>query len=92
MIAGSDSTATVLRATMLYIITTPYVLQRLRDEIDGAIDEGKISSQITNSEAKALPYLQVRFQINNHFRGPTTDSHRRSSTRVSESTRPSLVS
>ncbi|RYO85039.1 hypothetical protein DL766_005680 [Monosporascus sp. MC13-8B] len=59
IIAGSDTTATALRATMLYIITCPYVYQKLVDEIDEAIRAGRVSSPISNNEAKALRYLQA---------------------------------
>lgn len=57
--AGSDTTATVIRTTMLYIMTTPRVYQRLREEMRAAIAAGQVSSPITNEEAKRLPYLQV---------------------------------
>ncbi len=41
------------------MITTPRVLWRLRVEIDEAVEKGRISSPIQDSEAKALPYLQA---------------------------------
>ncbi|OCK76659.1 cytochrome P450 [Lepidopterella palustris CBS 459.81] len=59
IIAGSDTTATGVRATMLYLITAPRVLQKLRAEMDDAEATGAISSPITNAEAKELPYLQA---------------------------------
>lgn len=59
IIAGSDTTATAIRATMLYIITSPSVYQHLCEEIQLAIGENKISSPITSDEAKHLQYLQV---------------------------------
>ncbi|RYP06738.1 hypothetical protein DL764_002990 [Monosporascus ibericus] len=59
IIAGSDTTSTALRATMLYIITTPYVHQKLVNEINEAIRAGRVSSPISNNEAIALPYLQA---------------------------------
>lgn len=34
VMAGSNTTATAIRATMLYIITTPRVYRRLQEEID----------------------------------------------------------
>jgi len=36
IIAGSDTTATGLRATILYLITAPRVMEKLRAEIDAA--------------------------------------------------------
>lgn len=59
IIAGSDSTAISIRCTMLFLTTTPHAYRRLQEEIDQGIAEGKISSPITNAEAKALPYLQA---------------------------------
>lgn len=77
---------------MLYIMTTPYVLQKLKDEIDAGIKEGKVSHQITTMEAKTLPYLQVpKSYAINIFTEAGANNDRRSYTRVSESTRPSLA-
>ncbi|KAK3324928.1 cytochrome P450 [Apodospora peruviana] len=59
IIAGSDTTAGVLRGGLLYLMTTPSVYQRLQAEVDDAIASGKASSPITSAEAKALPYLQA---------------------------------
>lgn len=59
IIAGSDTTATAIRATVLYIITTPHVYQALKNEIAHGIRDGNISNPITYDEAKKLPYLQV---------------------------------
>jgi cytochrome P450 len=57
--AGNDTTATAIRATMLYIMTAPRVYHALRNEIDAAIAKGKVSSPITNAEGAELPYLQA---------------------------------
>lgn len=59
IIAGSDTTATAIRSTMLYIITTPIVYQRLKSEIHTSLASGAASTPITNAESKSLPYLQV---------------------------------
>ncbi|KAI1104934.1 cytochrome P450 [Jackrogersella minutella] len=58
-VAGSDTTASATRITMLYILSTPRVYQRLKEEIVSAIKEGKVSSPITQAEARDLPYLQA---------------------------------
>lgn len=58
IIAGSDTTATAVRTTLLYLLSTPVALARLRREMDEGIAESRISSPITNAEAKELPYLQ----------------------------------
>ena len=57
--AGSDTTATAVRAITLFLITTPRVLWRLRKEIDEAVDNGSISTPIQDSEARELPYLKA---------------------------------
>lgn len=59
IIAGSDTTASVIRITMLYLMTCPQVYRKLKDEIGAAIREGKASFPIQQDEAKKLPYLQV---------------------------------
>jgi cytochrome P450 len=59
VVAGSDTSASVIKATMLYLMTTPRVYNRLQTEIDEAIKAGKVSSPITQPEAKQLSYLQV---------------------------------
>jgi cytochrome P450 len=53
--AGSDTTATAIRTTFLYVITNPRILSKLRAEISAS----SISSPIRDSEAKKLPYLQA---------------------------------
>ncbi|KAI1842663.1 hypothetical protein JX266_011125 [Neoarthrinium moseri] len=57
--AGSDTTATAIRSTMLHIVTSPRVYSTLVNEIMGGIKSGAISSPIANDEAKRLPYLQA---------------------------------
>ena len=59
IIAGSDTTATGIRSMLLYLLTHPRVLNKLRNELDDAEREGRTSNPITNAEAKALPYLQA---------------------------------
>ncbi|KAK4169772.1 putative cytochrome P450 E-class, group IV [Cladorrhinum sp. PSN259] len=58
IVAGSDTTATAIRATLLFIMTTPRVYNALREEIDKAVGSAKVSNPITNAEALELPYLQ----------------------------------
>ncbi len=45
--------------TLLYLIGNPPAYRRLLAELDGAIDEGRVSSPVTDTEARALPYLQA---------------------------------
>ncbi|KAF9875337.1 cytochrome p450 [Colletotrichum karsti] len=57
--AGSDTTATAIRTTLLYLMTLPRAYHALKNEINTAIKEGRVSSPITVEEAKQLPYLQA---------------------------------
>ena len=59
-IAGSDTTAAVIRKTVFHIASCPRVYQRLKAEIATAVEAGAVSTPITWAEAKKLPYLQVR--------------------------------
>ncbi|KAJ0383676.1 hypothetical protein COL922a_010000 [Colletotrichum nupharicola] len=54
-----DSAATAIRMTILCLLNTPATLNGLRREIDVAISQGRISSPITDIEARELPYLQA---------------------------------
>ena len=57
--AGTDTTATALQGTMFYLLSTPSAYARLKAEIATGIREGRISSPITDQEARKLPYLQA---------------------------------
>ncbi|KAJ1323964.1 benzoate 4-monooxygenase [Microdochium nivale] len=63
IIAGSDTTATALRSTLLSLLTTPAAYATLQREIDTAIASGTICSSPTGiatiDESKKLPYLQA---------------------------------
>jgi cytochrome P450 len=59
VVAGSDTSAGTLRTVMLNILTNPITYSKLRKEIDAGIATGKISSPITDTEARQLPYLQA---------------------------------
>ncbi|EHL03048.1 putative Pisatin demethylase [Glarea lozoyensis 74030] len=56
IIAGSDTTAATIRATLLYIVSNPRVYNKLRLEIDSTLTTGNI---IPSSIARELPYLQA---------------------------------
>nr|XP_036589361.1 pisatin demethylase [Colletotrichum truncatum]KAF6801366.1 pisatin demethylase [Colletotrichum truncatum] len=58
IIAGSDTTATAIRATILHIITNPRVLTRLLTEITAAAATAT-RPVISEVEARNLPYLQA---------------------------------
>lgn len=58
-IAGSDTTATALRTITANVITHAEAYRGLQAEIDDAVANSKISSPITDAEARKLPYLQA---------------------------------
>lgn len=57
--AGSDTTAITLSSIFYHLMRYPQTFHRLREEIDTAAKEGKISSPIKFAEAQNLPYLQA---------------------------------
>lgn len=59
-LAGSDTSATAIRSTFLFLLTSPIAYSRLRAEIDDAHRENRIHRPvISDAEANALPYLQA---------------------------------
>ncbi|GAP93433.2 putative cytochrome p450 [Rosellinia necatrix] len=59
IVAGSDTTASALRITLLHVMTCPRVYNKLKQEIRDAVMTGGVSSPIKFEEAKRLPYLQA---------------------------------
>lgn len=59
IIAGSETTATAIQATILHIITSPRVYGRLQDEIDERVADGRISSPIKHAEAESFEFLRA---------------------------------
>ncbi|KAI1447819.1 cytochrome P450 [Annulohypoxylon stygium] len=59
VVAGTDSTATAIRMTLLFLASTPVAYGKLKSEIANAISEGRISSPIKDKESRQLPYLQA---------------------------------
>ncbi|KAF2734130.1 cytochrome P450 [Polyplosphaeria fusca] len=59
VVAGSDTSASTIRAVMLNVLANPPVYRRLQTEIEHAIKSGKISSPVKDVEARQLPYLQA---------------------------------
>ncbi|KAI0521295.1 cytochrome P450 [Xylaria bambusicola] len=57
--AGSDTTIMMIRGTLLLLMSTPAVYWKLKQEIRDAISDGRISSPVTNEEAKSLEYTQA---------------------------------
>ena len=61
--AGSDTTATAIRATMLCLMQNKKAYKKLVEEIDHAIETGNVpkgpEEVVRDSEARQLPYLQA---------------------------------
>jgi cytochrome P450 len=58
IVAGSDSTTTVLRSTLFLLAGTPMSYAKLRAEIDAATNDGSLSYPVASyTEAQKLPYL-----------------------------------
>ena len=58
-LAGSDTTATAIRSTVLHIITNPQIVSTLIAEISSFEDKQLISLPIQDSETRKMLYLQA---------------------------------
>ena len=58
-VAGSDTTATAMRATLLTIILMLTAYRRLQAEVDAANEKGLLSSPVKNLEVLQMPFLQA---------------------------------
>ncbi|KAI9051984.1 hypothetical protein LZ554_004238 [Drepanopeziza brunnea f. sp. 'monogermtubi'] len=83
ILAGSDTTATVIRATVLYTITNPSTLSKLQAEIDTYVAASTAGAEktsttsaaadiIQDSEARELPYLRAVIKEGLRIWAPTT--------------------
>ncbi|KAK0621927.1 cytochrome P450 [Bombardia bombarda] len=75
ILAGSETTSTVIRMTLLHLINTPSALRRLTREIDQGIASGKISAPVTNAQCRAMPYLQAVIREGLRIWPPSTALH-----------------
>ncbi|CAN8103392.1 unnamed protein product [Discula destructiva] len=57
MAAGSDTTGSAIRNTMLHLMTSPSHYRKLKETVARAIADGAVSSPITQEEARRLPFL-----------------------------------
>ncbi|KAI0398970.1 cytochrome P450 [Xylaria palmicola] len=57
--AGSETTIMMIRGTLLLLMSSPIMYQKLKQEIRNGIATGRISSPVTNEEAKSLEYTQA---------------------------------
>lgn len=71
IVAGSETTASVIRVTVLHIMSAPLVYNRLKKEIKEALNDGRVAHQpIRIEEAKRLPYLQAVIYEGMRMRSP----------------------
>ncbi|KLU91390.1 pisatin demethylase [Magnaporthiopsis poae ATCC 64411] len=73
IIAGSDTTATSLRSTMLYLISHPPVYARLQAEVDAAAAKMDAAAVVSDSVVRGLPYLQAVIKEGMRVYSPVTD-------------------
>lgn len=59
MPAGTETSVTAIRVTLLHILSSPTVYHKLKQEISEGIKAGRISRPVTNEQAKQMPYLQA---------------------------------
>ena len=62
LIAGTETSASVMRVTMLCLMSSPVIYHKFKVMIQEAVKAGLVSTPITGSEAKKLPYLQVMYR------------------------------
>lgn len=77
IIAGSDTTASALRATMLYLLSHPRVYLKLQTEVDAAVRDGLVPLApdiVSDAEAQRLPYLQAVVKEGIRIHPPVTDA------------------
>ena len=75
IIAGSDTSASTIRAVMLHTLTNASSYRRLQAEIDDGIAGGTISSPVTDAEARQLPYLQAAIKEGLRILPPASGSN-----------------
>lgn len=73
IIAGSETTATAIRGTVLYLIANPRVYTKLQQEIDEVVAAGLAPEIVPDVVAKELVYLQAVLREGFRMRPPVTD-------------------
>lgn len=77
ILAGSDTTATAIRATMLYLIAHPRIYYRLQAEVDAAVRSGVAPGApniVQDATLRNLPYLQAVVREGLRIFPPVTDA------------------
>lgn len=76
ILAGSDTTATAIRSTMLYLVAHPRIYYRLQAEVDTAVRSGvapAAPSIVQDTTLRNLPYLQAVVREGLRIFPPVTD-------------------
>ncbi|KAH8175174.1 cytochrome p450 domain-containing protein [Sarocladium implicatum] len=70
VVAGSDTSATTMRVMLVSLLSNPSAYRKLQKEIDDGIKASKISSPVTDAEARQLPYLQAAVKEGLRIKAP----------------------
>jgi cytochrome P450 len=62
VIAGSDTTAAAITATLYCLLKNPSTLAKLREEISSRVHDGELDSPPEFKQAQSMPYLQAVLQ------------------------------
>lgn len=74
IVAGADAVATVLRCTMLLLISNPGAYRKLQEEVDAEVRRScEVGSVVKSADAAALPYLQAVIKEGTRTFPPATD-------------------
>lgn len=70
VVAGSDTSATIMRLILMSLLINPVAYRKLQEEIDAGVKASKISSPVTDAEARQLPYLQAAIKEGLRIKAP----------------------
>ncbi|KAJ4300826.1 hypothetical protein N0V90_002914 [Kalmusia sp. IMI 367209] len=73
IIAGSETTATAIRGTMLYIMANPRVYAKLQREVDDTVATGLAPQIVPDAVAREMAYLQAVLREGFRIHPPVTD-------------------
>lgn len=59
LVAGSETTASVMRITFLYLISSPTIYNKLKATVKEVVSSGTVAEPISYEMAREIPYLRV---------------------------------